>query len=103
MDVKICDFGLAAQLLGHDEKRKTTCGTPNYLAPEVFDKTNGYSYSVDIWAVGIIFYTMFFGRPPFEASDVKVHFFAITISRKSTEKSKLRILPSPPTFLSPLP
>ena len=56
MDVKICDFGLAAQLLGHDEKRKTTCGTPNYLAPEVFDKTNGYSYSVDIWAVGIIFY-----------------------------------------------
>jgi polo-like kinase 1 len=35
LDVKIGDFGLAAQLNFDAEKRKTMCGTPNYIAPEI--------------------------------------------------------------------
>ena len=65
MQLKVGDFGLAAQILYKDEKKKTVCGTPNYLAPEVLDK-NGYSYEVDYWSIGVIFYTMMCGRPPFE-------------------------------------
>ena len=33
MELKIGDFGLAAKLEYSSEKRKTICGTPNYLAP----------------------------------------------------------------------
>jgi len=44
MNLKIGDFGLAAKLETFNEKRKTMCGTPNYLAPEIFDKINGYSF-----------------------------------------------------------
>lgn len=33
LEVKIGDFGLAAKLEFNSEKRKTICGTPNYLAP----------------------------------------------------------------------
>lgn len=71
MEVKVCDFGLAAQLTGAGEKKHTTCGTPNYLAPEVFDKANGYSKQVDVWALGVMTYTMLYGRPPFEHTEVK--------------------------------
>ncbi|CAG8624897.1 5083_t:CDS:10 [Ambispora gerdemannii] len=66
MKVKIGDFGLATQLQDASERKKTICGTPNYIAPEVlFDKT-GHSYEVDIWSVGVIVYTLLFGKPPFQ-------------------------------------
>lgn len=35
LEVKIGDFGLAAKLSFDVERRKTMCGTPNYIAPEI--------------------------------------------------------------------
>lgn len=52
------------------EKKKTVCGTPNYIAPEILEN-KGHSFEVDIWSIGVILYTMLIGRPPFETSDVK--------------------------------
>ncbi|RKP25586.1 kinase-like domain-containing protein [Syncephalis pseudoplumigaleata] len=50
----------------------TICGTPNYIAPEIlFDVDNGHSYEVDVWSLGVILYTMLFGKPPFQTKDVK--------------------------------
>ena len=72
MELKIGDFGLAAKLETITEIRKTMCGTPNYLAPEIFDKINGYSFEVDIWSIGVILYILLFGKPPFESSEIKV-------------------------------
>jgi len=37
----------------------------------------GYSYEVDIWAIGIIMYAMIVGRPPFETKDVKTTYWRI--------------------------
>eukprot|EP00934_Nitzschia_sp_Nitz4_P002464 Nitzschia sp. Nitz4//scaffold11_size288233//172946//175554//NITZ4_000786-RA/size288233-snap-gene-0.27-mRNA-1//1//CDS//3329534110//2454//frame0 len=74
MNVKVGDLGLATKLETADEKRKTICGTPNYIAPEVIQgdrATRGHSFEVDIWSMGVILYTCMCGRPPYEAKDVK--------------------------------
>lgn len=54
MQVKVADFGLAAKLASDTEKRKTVCGTPHFMAPEVLDNSKGYSYPADIWSLGVI-------------------------------------------------
>lgn len=56
---------MAAKLEFHRENKRTVCGTPNYLAPEVLLGT-GYHYEIDIWAIGIIIYSLYFSTPPFE-------------------------------------
>ena len=71
LGLKIGDFGLAAQVFYEGERKKTVCGTPNYLAPEVLEGNNGHSYEVDYWSIGVILYTMLCGRPPFESPEVK--------------------------------
>ena len=71
MEIKIADFGLAAKVGFEGDRRKTICGTPNYIAPEVIDGKLGYSYQVDIWSLGVIIYTLLFGKSPFETSDIK--------------------------------
>ncbi|GAM20059.1 hypothetical protein SAMD00019534_032340 [Acytostelium subglobosum LB1] len=70
MKIKVGDFGLSTKI-EQGERKKTICGTPNYMAPEVLDNSNGHSYEVDIWSIGIILYTLLVGRPPFETQDVK--------------------------------
>jgi serine/threonine protein kinase len=54
----------------HKHRAKSLCGTPNYISPEVLAKT-GHSFEADIWAVGVIAYTMIFGNPPFEGQEVE--------------------------------
>lgn len=68
--VKIGDFGLAAKIEYDGERKKTLCGTPNYIAPEILTK-KGHSFEVDIWSIGCIMYTLLLGRPPFETSTLK--------------------------------
>ena len=68
IQLKIGDFGLASKLEYDGQKRYSICGTPNYIAPEILEE-KGYSYEVDIWSLGVIAYTMFFGVTPFETDD----------------------------------
>lgn len=71
LELKLGDFGLATKLDFDGERKRTICGTPNYIAPEVLEGKNGHSYEVDIWSLGVIIYTLIIGKPPFETSDVK--------------------------------
>jgi len=71
MRVKVGDFGLATRLTHPDERKKTVCGTPNYIAPEILEGKDGHSFEVDIWSTGVILYTLLVGKPPFESKDVK--------------------------------
>jgi len=71
LEVKVGDFGLAAQLSASHLRRKTVCGTPNYIAPEILDSKEGHSFAVDAWSIGVILYVLIIGKPPFESGDVK--------------------------------
>lgn len=64
--VKLGDFGFSVRL-NDNATTKTFCGTPNYIAPEVVQRMD-YSFPVDVWAIGVLVYTMTFGTPPFETS-----------------------------------
>lgn len=69
LNVKITDFGFARKLKD-GEKLFDLCGTPGYLAPEtlkcnMFEDAPGYSKEVDIWACGVIMFTLLVGCPPF--------------------------------------
>ncbi|KAK7871745.1 hypothetical protein R5R35_014017 [Gryllus longicercus] len=69
LNIKLTDFGFARHLKT-GEKLFDLCGTPGYLAPEVlksnmYETAEGYSYEVDIWACGVIMYTLLVGCPPF--------------------------------------
>jgi len=65
-DLLIADFGLSRIV---DEEKfhalTTTCGTPGYMAPEIFKKT-GHGKPVDIWAIGVITYFLLCGYTPFD-------------------------------------
>merc|ERR1711862_752563 len=61
--LKLTDMGLAKFVVG---KTFTTCGTPDYFAPEVI-ATSGQTNAVDWWALGIFLFELMVGKPPFES------------------------------------
>ncbi|KAJ9680898.1 hypothetical protein PVL29_020029 [Vitis rotundifolia] len=61
--LKIADFGWSVQ---STNKRRTMCGTLDYLAPEMVEN-KAHDYAVDNWTLGILCYEFLYGVPPFEA------------------------------------
>ncbi len=72
LEVKVGDFGLALIMKDQDERLTEFCGTPNYMAPEMVESKKGYSFEVDVWAIGVIMYMMLIGKPPFQSESKKV-------------------------------
>ena len=87
MEVKVGDFGLATKLEFDGERKRTICGTPNYIAPEVLEGKQGHSYEVDIWSLGVICYTLIIGKPPFETNDVKTTYKRIRMNNYTFPES----------------
>ncbi|OBT74244.1 CAMK/CAMK1 protein kinase [Pseudogymnoascus sp. 05NY08] len=65
-DLLIADFGLSRIMDDeHFHVLTTTCGTPGYMAPEIFKKA-GHGKPVDVWAIGVITYFLLCGYTPFD-------------------------------------
>jgi polo-like kinase 1 len=89
MELKIGDFGLATKLEFDGDRKRTVCGTPNYIAPEILEGKQGHSYEVDIWSLGVIIYTLLIGKPPYETTDVKATYKRIKMNQYNFPESAL--------------
>jgi cGMP-dependent protein kinase len=63
--LKLIDFGTAKFIKG---RTYTIIGTPHYMAPEVI-KGIGYTYSADLWSLGIMIYEFVCGSVPFGSDE----------------------------------
>ncbi|KAL3374915.1 hypothetical protein AABB24_006413 [Solanum stoloniferum] len=89
-NVKIADFGLG-NIMRDGHFLKTSCGSPNYAAPEVVSGKLYAGPEVDVWSCGVILYALLCGTLPFDDENIPNLFKKI--------KSGVYTLPS---HLSPL-
>ncbi|KAB2024085.1 hypothetical protein ES319_D06G063100v1 [Gossypium barbadense] len=69
-DLKVSDFGLSALLQQGVGLLHTTCGTPNYVAPEVLSYQGYDGAAADIWSCGVILFFIMAGYLPFYEIDI---------------------------------
>jgi len=81
--VKLTDFGCVKESAS-DEVNYTFCGTVEYMAPEILNRSGRHGKEVDWWSFGILTHDMLTGAPPFTGNNRK------TITERVL-KSKLQL------------
>ena len=86
--IKICDFGFACIA----NRCIEVCGTIGYLCPEIIQNLP-YTNKVDIWCIGVMAYTLVYGRNPFEddPNDLEKTYRKTLAFRYTTDATKLYI------------
>lgn len=89
-EIKISDFGWSVH--APNNRRKTMCGTLDYLPPEMVipgGKDRFYDEKIDIWSLGVLMYEFLVGQAPFEDTPVM------------TQRRIMRAEMTIPSFVSP--
>ena len=68
-DVRVADFGLAIIHSAAEGKLNLKCGTPGYIAPEIFTG-HGYNNKCDMFSLGCMFFNLLSGRHLFPGEAV---------------------------------
>lgn len=78
-NIKISDFGLSAvpQQFREDGLLHTTCGSPNYVAPEVIAGRGYDGATADVWSCGVILFVLLAGWLPFDDNNLVVLYHKI--------------------------
>lgn len=83
-NIKLSDFGNARRISPR-ETRKSVCGTYEYMSPEIVREQN-HDFKTDIWCLGVLFFELLHGKPPFEdiisLNDLDYHFKSSKIKIK---------------------
>lgn len=79
-NIKVSDFGLSAlpQHFRSDGLLHTTCGSPNYVAPEILANRGYDGAAADVWSCGVILYVILTGYLPFDDRNLAVLYQKIT-------------------------
>ena len=98
--LKLADFGISKIL--SDEMLTTNCGTPIYMAPEIW-RGEAYDAKVDIWSLGVVMFYLLSGTHPFDGDlqDVgdkiineELNFESVIWNLVSSKGSSLTMQPS---------
>ena len=84
-NLKISDFGLSAlytearmgedgAMMSRSELLHTTCGTPNYVAPEVLENEGYDGFKADVWSAGVVLFVLVTGCLPFDEPNLRALF-----------------------------
>mmetsp|Transcript_4615 Transcript_4615/g.12883 ORF Transcript_4615/g.12883 Transcript_4615/m.12883 type:complete len:313 (-) Transcript_4615:186-1124(-) len=68
--IKLIDFGLAARFRAGIASFKTACGSPHYMAPEIFSGVP-YCEKCDVWSCGVVLFTLLSGSMPFDGESTQ--------------------------------
>jgi len=69
-NIKLIDFGFST-CIPNDKKIKIFCGTPSYMGPEIVNKTEYAGPPADIWALGVLLFTIMSGCFPYRGATDK--------------------------------
>jgi MAP/microtubule affinity-regulating kinase len=70
--VKLIDFGFSCL---SKERLKIFCGTPSYMSPEIVSKKEYFGGPADIWACGVLIFTLICGTFPFKSITTEKELF----------------------------
>ena len=67
--IKLADFGCSRQFVPGELGLFTLCGSPQYVAPELYTHENGYDERCDLWSAAVVIYVVLGGYAPFDGED----------------------------------
>ena len=89
--IKVADLGFAGILSSPNQVMSTPCGTPGYVAPEVLSN-KPYGSQCDAWSLGVIFYILLCGYPPFSDDNTERLFSMIQSGRYEMDPQEWSVI-----------